>query len=998
MLLTLALGFVTHAQIKFEVNYSYSNFFDVYQDLEQRANGNFVVLNVSMGGFGVESELLEVDAFGTIVNEKLLTDFDIFAGRFQGDFYAEDMAVTSDGGFIITGQEAGNLALIKLSSTYTVQWRYMYEDGGSNFWGTKVMQTSDGGYLVAGNSKNGNILPAKDSAVMYGMKTDASGNILWDRAVYIGSEQIDDELDAVAEVADGYIFGGTFSQTSGTDTTNNMVIFKTNKSTGTVQYVNIYGSGPTNEGINYIKTFSNGDLLLTGYTDVGILYESFGIRTNGSGVIQWGNRYGISFSDVGERVEFTPDGDLLFSGMVIYGVANGSYLINANPTNGAVNWAQDYVSTSSFFGGFQASGIPLTDGSYVMGQMVDGTGFDDFIIKTDTLGNSGCANLVQTPIVTAFSPTRTSPSYVVDAVTAARQASNVYIVDDPFTQNILCCDKSQIEVASYNDTICLGDSVILQIIGGSSYSWSTGSTDSAIVAFPVNDSTFSVTVEVIPTCDTTIFFPITVLNNDASFSYTNDSSICNAGLFLPILNADTGRFTSTPAGLHINDSTGVINIDSSALGTYTIVHEVGYGLCVDTQHFSIEIYSLEDASFAYSNDTFCLMSGMINPTISGTDTGYFYSDSMLSINDSTGFINLDSSSAGIHTVYHVVGAGSCADTNSFALLLIQPGIADFEYVNDTLCISTGTYAMTFLNGGSLGTYSATPVGISISPNGDINTDLSNPGTYTIQNIVGAYPCIDTHTFSVTIHDVGNPSFSYDTSTYCLNGQTIVPTTNTVGTFSTNNTWVNLNTTTGAINLSGSASGTYTIYNTVSDNACSKVDSTSVTLLTVLSADFDYNDSVYCTRDAIEAPQVNNQGGVFSGSNGLVINTATGEIDFFQSGVGTFNITYTLECESITKSITIEACDIIIPEFLSIDGDGVNDKFEIVGIEYFPNNSLTIFNRWGEKLYQKTPYDNSWDGTMENGSKVPAGTYFMIFDYGDTKNKLEPKTGFISIIY
>jgi len=77
----------------------------------------------------------------------------------------------------------------------------------------------------------------------------------------------------------------------------------------------------------------------------------------------------------------------------------------------------------------------------------------------------------------------------------------------------------------------------------------------------------------------------------------------------------------------------------------------------------------------------------------------------------------------------------------------------------------------------------------------------------------------------------------------------------------------------------------------------------------------------------------------------------------------------------------------IPEGFSPNGDGVNDLFVIRGIENYPNNTFVIFNRWGNKVYEASPYNNQWDGRSTTGVRVggdelPIGTYFYVLDLGD----------------
>ncbi|MBP9070218.1 MAG: gliding motility-associated C-terminal domain-containing protein, partial [Bacteroidia bacterium] len=89
-------------------------------------------------------------------------------------------------------------------------------------------------------------------------------------------------------------------------------------------------------------------------------------------------------------------------------------------------------------------------------------------------------------------------------------------------------------------------------------------------------------------------------------------------------------------------------------------------------------------------------------------------------------------------------------------------------------------------------------------------------------------------------------------------------------------------------------------------------------------------------------------------------------------------------------------DFFIPQGFSPNGDGVNDLFEIRGIRFFPDNELKIINRWGNTVYIKKGYANTWDGTTEigieiGGNKLPEGTYYYILNLN---NNTKPYTGFL----
>lgn len=76
-------------------------------------------------------------------------------------------------------------------------------------------------------------------------------------------------------------------------------------------------------------------------------------------------------------------------------------------------------------------------------------------------------------------------------------------------------------------------------------------------------------------------------------------------------------------------------------------------------------------------------------------------------------------------------------------------------------------------------------------------------------------------------------------------------------------------------------------------------------------------------------------------------------------------------------------------FLSPNGDGTNDFLVIDGMEESPNNSLRIFNRYGQKVFEKINYTNEFYGLANTGtlitnqaSGLPEGVYFYLVTLDD----------------
>ncbi len=82
----------------------------------------------------------------------------------------------------------------------------------------------------------------------------------------------------------------------------------------------------------------------------------------------------------------------------------------------------------------------------------------------------------------------------------------------------------------------------------------------------------------------------------------------------------------------------------------------------------------------------------------------------------------------------------------------------------------------------------------------------------------------------------------------------------------------------------------------------------------------------------------------------------------------------------------DACDdevidyIVVPNGFTPDGDGINDLFVITAIDGVEGAELTIFNRYGNLVFESDDYDNTWDGRSSvNDKLMPDGTYFYILE-------------------
>jgi gliding motility-associated-like protein len=81
-------------------------------------------------------------------------------------------------------------------------------------------------------------------------------------------------------------------------------------------------------------------------------------------------------------------------------------------------------------------------------------------------------------------------------------------------------------------------------------------------------------------------------------------------------------------------------------------------------------------------------------------------------------------------------------------------------------------------------------------------------------------------------------------------------------------------------------------------------------------------------------------------------------------------------------------DLVIPNVMTPNEDGVNDIFFIRNLATDVNNKLVISNRWGKEVYSSTSYQNNW-----TGEGAADGIYF----YRLQVNGNEPRTGWVEIM-
>ncbi len=412
----------------------------------------------------------------------------------------------------------------------------------------------------------------------------------------------------------------------------------------------------------------------------------------------------------------------------------------------------------------------------------------------------------------------------------------------------------------------------------------------------------------------------------ASFSYTANPYCINGTDPTPTYSGGgiAGAFSST-TGLTIDPNTGTVTLASSTPGTYTVTNTVSPTGCPSVSSTAtITIDSLPVATFNYPGNPFCVGSPNPSPAYTGGGVAgtFTSSPSGLSINASTGTVNLALTTAGTYTVTNTVPAsGPCpAVTATTSITVASTFAATFSYTGSPYCIGGVNPSPTFSGGGAAGTFTSTG-GLSInSSTGVVDLTLSTPGTYTVTNTIaasGACPqVVATATITINAGQVG--TFSYTGSPYCVGGTNPSPTFSgggIAGTF-TSTVGLTIDANSGLVTLSTSTPGTYTVTNTIaaSGGCAATVSTATITISTSAVATFSYIANPYCQTGANPSPTYSGGGvaGAFTSTVGLSIDANTGLVNLLLSTPGTYTVTNTIAASggcaaaSATATITIDA--------------------------------------------------------------------------------------------
>ncbi len=281
---------------------------------------------------------------------------------------------TVDGGYVLAGytNSFGDYAhdswLVKTDTYGDSLWSHTYGETGSDDVCMSVVQTTDGGYALAGYSSGAG---GHDFRLI---KTDEYGNQLWSHT-YGGNEN--EYCNSVQQTIDeGYVLAGVMGHSA--PTPQDAWLVKTDSS-GNLQWSHIFG-GNTPDLFYSVEQTTDGGYVLSGVTNAGGYSNAWLVKTDSNGIGTWSHLFA---GGIGSSARQTADGGYVLAGYATsFGAGSWDYWLVRTNSEGDSLWSRTFGGASYDWCGAVEQ---TSDGGYVLAGFTAsfGSGEDDFyLVKT----------------------------------------------------------------------------------------------------------------------------------------------------------------------------------------------------------------------------------------------------------------------------------------------------------------------------------------------------------------------------------------------------------------------------------------------------------------------------------------------------------------------------------------------------------------------------------------------------------------------------------------
>ena len=401
--------------------------------IQQTIDEGFIVAgySYSYGAGGYDIWILKLTDKGTVEWEKTY-------GSIYND-YARSVQQTQDQGYIIAGYTSSSISenfdflIIKLDAQGNISWQKTY-GGIYSDTAREIQQTSDGGYIITGYTDSF----GTNTTDIWVIKLDASGDVSWEKT-YGGSGS--DIARSIQQTSDGgFIVAGQTQSFGASD--SYLWVLKLDM-TGEVGWQNIY-SGEGFDGATSIQQTQDGGYIVAGSTIPSLsgTFDIWALKLDGNGNVSWQKTYGGAGDDYPVSLQQTSDRWFVIAGWTTsFGAGIRDYLIIKLDSNGDIIWQKTYGGSLLD----EAHYIRQTsDGGYVVaGDSFSSPGgsLECMIIKIDTNGEIPNCQLMRPANAATSIPAVTVQSSNAAVLQTASTVTNTNLfVQDTLTNvSASCC-------------------------------------------------------------------------------------------------------------------------------------------------------------------------------------------------------------------------------------------------------------------------------------------------------------------------------------------------------------------------------------------------------------------------------------------------------------------------------------------------------------------------------------------------------------------------------
>ena len=623
------------------------------------------------------------------------------------------------------------------------------------------------------------------------------------------------------------------------------------------------------------------------------------------------------------------------------------------------------------------------------------------------------SNGATTPTITV-SPTQTTTYTVTTTVNGVSCSDSLTIVVDT---------ALAVVTLSGPTTFCASDSLQLTANPGSSYQWSTNETTQSIT---VNQSgTYSVIVTNASGCTaystntvvTVQPLPVVFAGNDTSICFADTLTLVgsgatsyswNAGVSNGIAFVLTSSATYTLTGTNANGCVNTDQINITVNPLPTINAGADQFVCIGA---SATLQAVGGVSYSWNNgisdNTPFTPTNTLNYTVTGTDIN--------------GCVNTDQVTVTVNPLPNVSAGQDQALCLGTSLSLIGSGAATYSWnngvINNNLFSPTATTTYTVTGTDINGCVNSDQVVVTVHPlpivsagndttvcageplvfsgsgagfylwnNGITNATTFSATTTSAFVVTGIdnNNCIDTDTLQLIVEPL--PVISASPDIQICAGELVTLSATSNGTIQWNN---------GVIDNTPFQPTTTSVYtvSSLGTNGCENTEQVLVTVNPLPNANFNTpyfsqgspNTTFNFTNTSTNSDQV-----VWDFGDGVGSSTMNNPMYTYPLVSGTYPVTLIVVSDfgctdTVMKIVRVInnsiSSEVIIPTGFSPNNDGANDTWTITGLANYPQASINVFNRWGQKIFEGNSTNYSWDGTFNNQLQ-PVADYYYIIELND----------------